>query len=86
MGHGVTIEDCRHWSLVPGHVMMWGNSDQHVFTNDKGRGKLLRGLGSVASYFCAEIHAYLLWHDDAWHAAPDTTNTLEEYWHNGQDM
>jgi hypothetical protein len=45
--------------------MMWNNSDQHVFTNDKGRGKLLHGLGSVASYFCVEIHAYVLWHDDA---------------------
>ena len=54
----------RDW-YASGHVMMWNNSDQHVFTNDKGRGKLLHGLGSVASYFCVEIHAYVLWHDDA---------------------
>jgi hypothetical protein len=65
---------------------MWGNSDQHVFTNDKGRGKVVRRLRNVASCFRAEIHAYALWHTDAWLAVPDTTNTLEEYWHNGQDM
>jgi hypothetical protein len=86
MGHGATIEDTRRWILAPGHVMMWGNGEMHVFVNDKSREKFLRRPGSVASSFRVRIHAYALWHADAWHAVPDMTNTVEEYWHNGQDM
>jgi len=36
MGHGATIEDRRRWILVPGYVMTWANSEQHVFVNDEG--------------------------------------------------
>jgi hypothetical protein len=57
-----------------------------VFANDKDRENFLRRLDSVATAFRVEIHAYALWHPDAWHAVPDTTNAVEEYWHNGQDM
>ena len=66
--------------------MMWDNGEQHVFANDKNRENFLRRLGSVAAGFFVEIHVYVLWYANAWHAVPDTTNTLEEYWHNGQEM
>jgi type II secretory pathway pseudopilin PulG len=66
--------------------MMWGNREQQVFANDKDRGNVLRRLRSVATSFRAQIHAYVRWHTDVWHAVPDTTKTLEEYWHNGHDM
>ena len=66
--------------------MMWCNDELHVLTNDKGRGNVLRRQRSVVSCSRVETHAYMQWHDDAWHAAPDTTNTLEEYRHNGHDM
>jgi hypothetical protein len=66
--------------------MLYGNRRQHVFANDKGRGNFLRRVRSVAAGFRVEIHAYVLWHADAWYAVPDTTNTLEEYRHNGHDM
>jgi len=57
-----------------------------MFVNDKDRENFLRRLGSVAVDFRFQIHVYVLWHADAWHAMPDTTNTLEEHGHNGQAM
>jgi len=76
VGLGATIENRRRWILVPGYVIMWSNREQHVFANDKNRKTF---YADRAAGFRVQIHAYVLWHTDAWHAAPDTTTTLEEY-------
>jgi len=63
--------------------MMWGKGELHVFANDKNR-----------ETFCAGWTAWR--RASAWKfmrmcygmpsVVPDTTNTFEEYWHNGEEM